>query len=82
MKTTIDIADAVFTEAQKLAAKEETTLKALVNEALRKLLRDRQIRTPFQLKDGSFKGGNGFQPDFENASWAEIRAASYGLPPD
>jgi hypothetical protein len=82
MKTTIHIADALFDEAQALAAKRKTTLKALVNEGLRKVIDEAKTAKPFKLKDGSFRGGRGLQPEFENATWAEIRAAAYGLPPD
>jgi hypothetical protein len=82
MKTTVQIADALLAEAQALAAKERTTLKALVNEGLRKVIDAHKTAKPFKLKDGSFRGGRGFQPEFENATWAEIRAAAYGLPRD
>jgi hypothetical protein len=82
MKTTIHIADGLLAEAQAIAARDKTTLKDLVNEGLRNVVTARREPKPFKLKDGSFKGGKGLQPEFENASWAEIRAASYGLPPD
>lgn len=80
MKTTIDIADALLSEAQAVAARDKTTLKALVGEGLRKVIRERQVSTAFKLKDGSFRGGKGLNPAFENTDWDDIRAASYALP--
>jgi len=82
MKTTVYIADALLAEAQALAAREKTTLKALINEGLQKVIRERKTEKPFKLKDGSFRGGQGLQPEFQDATWARIRAAAYGLPPE
>lgn len=77
MKTTIHIPDALLSEAQTIAAREKTTLKALVSEGLQKVLAERQKQKPFKLKDGSF-GGGGLTPEFENATWTQIREAAYG----
>jgi Arc/MetJ family transcription regulator len=77
MKTTIHIADGLLAEAQAIAAKENTTLKALVNEGLQKVVKERNIQKPFKLKDGSV-GGKGVNPEFADASWEAIREAAYG----
>ncbi len=76
MKTTIHIADALLAEAQAIAAREKTTLKALVNEGLQKVIAERQTRKPFKLRDCSV-AGEGLQPEFQDASWEKIRAAIY-----
>ena len=78
MKTTIDIADPVLNQAKKLAAREGTTLRALVEQGLRTVISERkqQTKTPHRLRLVVFKG-NGLQPEFQNASWAEILEASY-----
>lgn len=76
MKTTIHIADALLTEAQTIAAREKTTLKALVNEGLQKVIAERQTHQPFKLRDCSV-AGEGLQPEFQDASWEKIRAAIY-----
>jgi hypothetical protein len=79
MKTTVYIPEALLAEAKAIAAKEKTTLKALIDEGLRKVVKDRQTRKPFKLRDGSF-GGGGLSPEWKDASWDEIRDAAYGFP--
>ena len=76
MKTTIQIPDGLLEEARAIAAKENTTLKALFEEGLRKVISERMRKKPFQLKKASFKG-NGLQPDLAGASWERIRELSY-----
>ncbi len=76
MKTTIHIPDALLIQAQAVAAREKTTLKALVSEGLQKVLAERQRAKPFVLQDGSV-GGGGLTPEFEGASWDKFREAAY-----
>lgn len=76
MKTTIQIADSLLQEARKVAERENTTLKALVEQGLRRALADRKTQTGFRLRKASFKG-KGLQPEFAGSSWEEIRNASY-----
>lgn len=62
MKTTIDIADSVLESAKAAAAREGTTLRALVEEGLREVLGKRRAKAkPFKLRDASFRG-DGLQP--------------------
>ena len=79
MKTTVHIADALLAEAQAIAAREKTTLKALIGEGLQKVVKARAEAKPFKLKDCSF-GGQGLTPEFQNAGWDEVRDEIYGLP--
>ena len=76
MKTTIEIADPLLAAAKELAAKEKTTLRAVVETGLRRVLEEHEQLPPFRLRDGSFKG-RGFQPEFRDASWERIRDAIY-----
>lgn len=76
MKTTIDIADALLNEARKVARREKTTLKNLVEEGLRKVLERRRSGEPFRLRQASFRG-RGLQPEFRDASWQRIRGEIY-----
>ena len=76
MKTTIDIADALAREAKEVAARENTTLRELVEAGLRSVLRERRKRAAFRLRDASFKG-RGITPAFRDAGWDGIRDAVY-----
>jgi hypothetical protein len=76
MKTTIQISDALFDEARKLARHENTTLKALVEEGLRLIIAEHGKRGDFRLRKATFKG-NGMQPQMAGASWELIRDANY-----
>lgn len=78
MKTTIHIADSLFDEAKRVARQEKTTLKALVEEGLRKVVRERRERGPkkFNLRPASFKG-RGLNPGLEGSGWERILDISY-----
>ncbi len=75
MKTTIDIADGLFTDAKQVAAEEGITLRTLVEEGLHEAIaRHRQARRQrFKLKDGSFKGDGMVQ----EMTWEEMRDVIY-----
>lgn len=76
MKTTVEIPDALLEEARRVAAREGTTVRALVEEGLRSVVARRKGATTFRLRRASFKG-NGVQPAFAGASWDQIRDAAY-----
>jgi hypothetical protein len=76
MKTTIDIPDPVLDEVRKLAEREGTTVKALVERGLRRVLTDDRKRSSFTLRKASFKG-KGLRPELENASWDRVRELAY-----
>jgi hypothetical protein len=77
MKTTIEISDPLLRDARKAAAKEGTTLRALVEQGLRKVLAERrQRKPPFRLRKASVKG-QGLQPEFADGGWGRIRDAIY-----
>ena len=77
MKTTIEIADPLLEEAKALAARDGESLRSLMEQGLRKVIAERKARrAPFKLRDCSFKG-EGVQPEFEGASWEQIRDAIY-----
>jgi len=78
MKTTIHIADSLFEEAKDIARQEKTTLKALIDQGLRKVVAERRGRKPgaFKLRRASFKG-QGLQPHVAGATWDQILDISY-----
>ncbi len=58
MKTTLDLSDPLFNAAKKLAEQSHTTLRALVEEGLRRVLADHQTKAVrgFKLKDARVRG--------------------------
>ncbi len=78
MKTTIHIPDGLFDEAKKVARQEKTTLKALVEEGLRKVVTERRESGlgEFKLRPASFKG-QGLNPGLEGAAWDRVLDISY-----
>jgi len=76
MKTTVQIPDSLFEEARKVANREKTTLKALIEEGLRRIVSQHKRRNGFRLRKATFKG-KGIQPHVANASWEQIRELSY-----
>jgi hypothetical protein len=75
-KTTVEIADALLDEARRTAARDRTTVRALIEEGLRKVFRDRRSRVRFRLRSASV-GGRGLHPDVADGSWKKIRARAY-----
>jgi len=76
MKTTVEISDSLAEEAKRLAARERTTLRALIEAGLRIVLKERRKGVPFRLRDASFRG-KGLQPEFRSGDWERIREAAY-----
>ncbi len=76
MKTTVEISDELAKAAKEQAAREKTSLRALIEAGLRAVLRERSRRGRFQLRDASFRG-NGLRPEFRSGSWERIREAAY-----
>lgn len=77
MKTTLDISDPLLREARKLAARERTTLRALVEQGLRRVVAERRRHAPaFQLRKASFKG-RGLRPEVKDAGWDRLRELAY-----
>ena len=77
MKTTLDISDSLLREARKLAARERTTLRALVEQGLRQVVGAKKRRRPaFRLRKASFKG-RGLQPELADAGWDRLRDLAY-----
>lgn len=58
MKTTIEVSDALFNSAKEFAHSSQTTMRALVEEGLRRVLVDSQTKAKpaFKLKDASVHG--------------------------
>lgn len=76
MKTTVDLPQSLLDEAKKLAANHRTTVKALIEEGLRRVIGEHQRSGKFRRRKATFKG-EGFQQDMEGVSWETIRERAY-----
>jgi len=81
MKTTVEISNLVLAQARRVAAREGTTLRALIEEGLRQVLEDRKLNgrkneKKFRLRDGSFRG-DGLCSEVADGSWERIRDLVY-----
>jgi hypothetical protein len=76
MKTTVEITDALLDEARRAAEKDSTTVRALIEEGLRLVLKSRRKGGRFRLRQGAF-GGKGLHPDIKEGDWEEIRRRLY-----
>jgi hypothetical protein len=76
MKTTVDIADDLLSRAKAVAARDKTTLRALIERGLRVVLEERRRSKPFKLRDASV-GGQRLQPGIRIGAWSEITSLIY-----
>ena len=76
MKTTVHIPDSLLEDARKIASEEHTTIKALIEEGLRRTIDQRKKKHVFRLRKATFKG-NGLHPNAAGAPWEKIREMSY-----
>ena len=72
MKTTIEMSDPLFKSAKELAKRSQTTLRALIEEGLRRVISDSQVKTKsaFKLKNASVGGKTVLMP--EPAHWQQL----------
>jgi hypothetical protein len=76
MKTTVEIADALLREARKVAARERTTVRALIEEGLRRIVAERRRPPAFRLRRATFKG-DGLRREVAGAGWDRLRELAY-----
>jgi len=76
MKTTVEIPDSLLEQTKRLALRENTTLRALVEEGLRQIVAERKRAKAFRLRKASFRG-KGFHPQMAGAGWQQIRDTIY-----
>ena len=76
MKTTVEIPDSLLDEAKKVAARQDTTLRVLIIEGLRRVLVERKRAGAFRLRKATFRG-KGLHPDMAGAPWERIREMAY-----
>ena len=75
-KTTIELPDALLRDAKKVALEEHTSVKALIERGLRRVVGERKRRGRFTLRRASFKG-DGLVAGRSLRDWAAIRDQIY-----
>ena len=77
MKTTVEISDALLEQAKRVARERGTTLRAVLEAALRREVSEpAEPRKKFKFRDRSFKG-NGLAPGIDLSDWSQIRSLIY-----
>ncbi|OFX24137.1 MAG: hypothetical protein A2V77_12180 [Anaeromyxobacter sp. RBG_16_69_14] len=77
MKTTVEIADPLFRRAKRLAAKRGTTLKAVIEDALRTELAAAETGAASAGVRTHTFNGRGLKAGLAWGDWAAIRALAY-----
>jgi hypothetical protein len=62
-------------------ARERTTLRALVEQGLRRIIAEKACKPGFRLRDASFDG-RGPNPEFADAGWDRLRDLIYDKSPN
>ena len=77
MKTTVEIPDDLLREAKDMATAENTTLRALIEEGLRRVLsRRRSGEERFVLRDAGVEG-RGVKAGLTEGKWDDIQDLIY-----
>ena len=76
MKTTVEISDSLLREVRKIAARDGVTLRVIIERGLHRIVAETKKDASFRLRRASFKG-SGKQPEFEDATWNELRDLAY-----
>jgi hypothetical protein len=71
VKITVEITDALLEEAKRVASRESSTLRELIEEGLRRSLEQRRKKNGFRLRRASFRG-KGLQPGV-SPNWDRLR---------
>lgn len=76
MKTTVELPDALLREAKRVALREGTTVKALIERGLRVVVSRRGSNARFTLRKAGFRG-DGLVGGRSLRDWDSIRDLSY-----
>jgi hypothetical protein len=80
MKTTIDVSDVLLKRAKRRARREGRTLRALVEEGLRRVLDDPAPPSAAYVLPDCSVGDPDAEDPLAGRTWAELRDAIYGEP--
>ncbi|SDX66729.1 hypothetical protein SAMN05661080_00753 [Modestobacter sp. DSM 44400] len=77
MKTTVEIADALFAEAREVAERRGQTMRSLLEEGLRRVLDEVSPPPGYTLPDLSY-GTGGIRPEYLAGGHDAFLEAAYG----
>ncbi len=77
MKTTVEVPDALFQRAKRLAKRTGRPMRVLIEEGLRRVLEDEKPAVRYRLPDRSV-GQRGASNRLEVMDWATLRGEIYG----
>ena len=76
MKTTVELPDDLLERSKAVARRENSTLKALIEEGLRLALQARRRKPAAAFTLQPFQG-DGLSPEFADAGWEKLRDEIY-----
>jgi hypothetical protein len=76
MKTTVEIPDSLLRQAKRVALRERTTVRALIERGLRSVVGGGRSKRRFTLRDAAFSG-DGLVAGRSLSDWETIRDLSY-----
>ena len=76
MKTTVELPDALLRDAKRLALRERTTVRALIERGLRAVVSGQRQAGRFELRRASYRG-DGLVAGRSLADWDAIRDLAY-----
>lgn len=76
LKTTVELPDVLLHEAKRMAVRERTTVKALIEKGLRTVIEQRPRRSRFSLRSASFRG-DGLAAGASLRDWETVRDLTY-----
>jgi hypothetical protein len=76
MKTTVELPDSLVREAKRVALREGTTVRALIERGLRSVISGRGAAPAFTLRRAAFRG-DGLVAGRSLRDWETIRDLSY-----
>lgn len=75
-KTTVDLPASLLLEAKRVAVRERTTVRALIEKGLRTVVEPRAARQRFSLRTASFRG-DGLAAGASLRDWEAVRDLTY-----
>jgi len=76
MRTTVELNDALARQVRALMAERDTTLRALIEEGLRRIVAESRSGEPFRMRNAS-AGEGGLAEGIDDATWETLARFLY-----